>query len=53
VEQPHGEENGVETPTHAESFRDGKRQIIEADRLLHDARENVRSTHIIAQVEEI
>eukprot|EP00253_Pinus_taeda_P013598 PITA_13598 len=41
VEQPHAEEQGVETPTHAESSRDGRKHMREADRLLHDARENV------------
>ena len=41
MEQPHVEEKGVETPTHVESSRDGRRRTKEADRLLNDARENV------------
>ena len=41
VEQPHAEDRGVETPTHAESSRDGRKHIREAGRLLHDMRENV------------
>ena len=31
----------METPTHAESSRDGRKCTKEADMLLHDARENV------------
>ena len=41
VEQPHLEEEGVETPTHAESSGYGRKHTREVDRLLHDARENV------------
>jgi hypothetical protein len=41
VEQPHAEEQRVEAPTHAETSRDGRKHTREADRLMHDARENV------------
>ena len=41
VEQPHVDDPGVETCTHAESSRDGRKCSREADRLMMDARENV------------
>eukprot|EP00253_Pinus_taeda_P033149 PITA_33149 len=41
VEQPHAEDPGVETSTHAESSRDGQKRSREANRLVMDARENV------------
>ena len=41
AEQSHGEDPGVETPTHVESSRDGQKCSREADRLVMDARENV------------
>ena len=41
VEQPHAEDLRVETSTHAESSRDGRKRSREADRLVMDARENV------------
>ena len=31
----------MEAPTHAETSRDGRKRTREADRLMHDARENV------------
>lgn len=40
-EQPHAEDRGVETPTHAESSRDGRKCTRMDDSLLHDYRENV------------
>jgi len=41
VEQPHAKDPRVETSTQAESSRDGRKRTREADKLLHDARENV------------
>ena len=41
AEQPHVEVPGVETSTQEESFREGRKRPIEADKLLHGARENV------------
>jgi len=41
VEQPHTEEKRVEEPTHAKTSRDGRKRTKEADRLMHDSRENV------------
>eukprot|EP00253_Pinus_taeda_P004001 PITA_04001 len=41
AEQLHVEVPGVETSTHAESSREGRKRTREADRLLMDARENV------------
>lgn len=37
LEQPHVEEQGVETSIHAETSRNGRKHTIEVDRLLHDA----------------
>jgi len=41
VEQPHIEEQKMESTTQAEKPREGSKQTREVDRLLHDARENV------------
>ena len=41
VKQPHTKDPGVETSTHAESSRKGRKCTREANRLLDDARENV------------
>eukprot|EP00253_Pinus_taeda_P010452 PITA_10452 len=41
VEQPYAKEQRVETPTHAENSRDGRKHTREAEKLMHDARENV------------
>lgn len=41
MEQPHVEEQGVETRTLVESSIDGRKQKSEVDRLSHDPRENV------------
>ena len=43
VEKPHVEEKIVETPTHVKTSKDGRKHTREDDRLLHDARENVRA----------
>ena len=40
-DQPHVEDLGVETFTHAETSRDGKKHSREANRLMMGARENV------------
>jgi len=37
VDQPHVEDPRVDTPTQAESFRDGRKHTREVDMLLHDA----------------
>lgn len=41
MEQPQAEEKSVELPTHVDTSRDGTKHTIEADRLMHDDRENV------------
>ena len=41
VEQPHAKELRVEAPTHADTSKYGRKRTREADRLMHDARENV------------
>ena len=41
AEQPHAEDPGVETYTHAESSRDGRKHSREVDNLMLDAWENV------------
>ena len=41
VEQPHVDEKRVEAPTYVETFGDERKHTIEADRLMHDARENL------------
>jgi len=41
VEKPHAEDQGVETPTHVNSSKYGRKRTREVDRLLHDTRENV------------
>jgi len=41
AEQPHAEDLGVETSSHAKSSRDGRKCSREADRLMLDVRENV------------
>ena len=41
VEEPHEKDYGVDTPTHAESSRDGRKNTKEAGRLFHDSRENM------------
>jgi len=41
VEQPHAKDMGVETSTQEVSSKDGRKNTKEADRLLHDTRENV------------
>eukprot|EP00253_Pinus_taeda_P024727 PITA_24727 len=41
AEQPHAKDSGVETSTHAESSRDGRKRSRDVDRLMLDARENV------------
>eukprot|EP00253_Pinus_taeda_P008558 PITA_08558 len=41
AKQPHAEDPGVETSTHAESSRDGQKRSTEVDRLVMDLRENV------------
>jgi len=41
VEQPDVEEQRVEAPTQVETFIDGRKHTREADRVMHDARENV------------
>ena len=41
AEQPHVEDPGVDTSTHAESSRDGWKRSREADRLMLDVGENV------------
>ena len=41
AEQPHADVPGVETSTHAKSYREGQKHTRDADRLLSDARENV------------
>ena len=41
AEQSHVEDLGVETPTHAETFRDERKCLREVDMLMMDARENV------------
>ena len=38
---PHAEDLGVETSTHAETSRDGRKRSREADKLMLDVRENV------------
>eukprot|EP00253_Pinus_taeda_P033378 PITA_33378 len=55
AEQPHAEDPGVETSTHAETSRDGRKCSREADRLMLDARENVgqpSSQHIQRRLPE-
>eukprot|EP00253_Pinus_taeda_P015776 PITA_15776 len=47
AEQPHAEDPGVETSTHAESSRDGRKHSREANRLMMDAREN--AIHLSSQ----
>jgi len=41
VEKSHVEEQRVEAPTHVETYKDRRKPTREADRLMHDARENV------------
>ena len=41
MEQTHAEEQRVETPTHVETSRDGRKRTREVDRLMHDAKKNV------------
>ena len=41
MKQLHAEDLGVETSTHAETSRDGRKRSREADRLMLDVRENV------------
>lgn len=41
AEQLHAEDPGVETSTHADTSRDGRKHSREADRLMLDARQNV------------
>ena len=41
AEQPHAEDLGVETSTHAETSRDGRKRSREIDRLMLDVQENV------------
>lgn len=41
VDFPHVREQRVESPTHADTSRDGRKCIREANRLIHYARENV------------
>jgi len=41
VEKPHAEEQRVEAPTHAKTSKDGMKHTREADKLMHDARENL------------
>jgi len=41
MEQPHAEEQRVETPTYVETSRDRRKHTREADRLMRDARDNV------------
>lgn len=41
AEHMHAEDLGVETYTHAESSRDGRKRSREADRLVMEVRENV------------
>lgn len=53
VEQPHEKEYRVDVPTHAKTSRDGRKCAGEADILMHDARESVEATHMIAQAKEV
>ena len=41
VEHPHAEEQRVEAPTHAKTYKDGRKHTREVDRLMDDAREHV------------
>lgn len=41
LEKPHVEEQRVEAPNHAETSKDRRKNTREADRLMHDAKENV------------
>ena len=43
VDQTHAEEYRVEAPTHAETSIDGRKRTREADRLMHEARDNMGS----------
>ena len=41
VEQPHAQKQRVEAPTHPEIYTEVRKRTREADKLIHDARENV------------